>query len=543
VIARLSLFLFLFSLPAAAQLTKEQRLSDFRHLADLYARRYAGVEWKKSAIHFDLLDIAPWLDRVAASKSDLEFYDVMIRYVASLQDAHDEYALPSDFVASLGFTADVYEDRLLIDSIDTAAVPRGFPLQAGDEIVSVDGKPAAELVRLFSTYVSGGNPRTTARMAASLVTRRAQTRYPWAHEAGESAAVEIRMADGSTATHQIAWRKSGEPLVNLGPSPGPYASARAKRNAATYTDPLTKLRTFQLPGEINIVGFGRLAPVFRTPASWVQGLGTGRYDSYYTGTYKAEDGTRVGYLRIPSFSYISMRDLDAQIQFFEANTDVLVVDVMRNPGGNVCSAEQALSRLTTKDFFGAWAEVRVTWIDVLDLNYAAANPGGFYDPEELAEIEMLRTEYTEAYQKKDGRTRPLPICGLGPGRAPAAAAYTKPVLFLADEMSASAADMFVAMVQDNKIGPVFGYRTMGAGGSPWDFEAGVYSEGYTTVTRSLAVRNYPVVTPDFPTTSYIENVGVRPDLPADYMTVENLKTAGDAFVNAFTAEAVKLVKK
>jgi C-terminal processing protease CtpA/Prc len=96
------------------------------------------------------------------------------------------------------------------------------------------------------------------------------------------------------------------------------------------------------------------------------------------------------------------------------------------------------------------------------------------------------------------------------------------VLLLTDEMSASSADIFSALVQDNHIASLFGYRTMGAGGSPEQTEAGVYSEGLTSVTRSLAVRLQPVVTPDYPTTSYVENVGVRPDLPFDYMTADNL---------------------
>ncbi len=76
-------------------------------------------------------------------------------------------------------------------------------------------------------------------------------------------------------------------------------------------------------------------------------------------------------------------------------------------------------------------------------------------------------------------------------------------------MSASSADIFASMVQDNRIAPLFGYRTMGAGGSPEGEYAGVYTEGTTTVTRSLAVLAQPVATAEYPTTAYIENVGVR----------------------------------
>ena len=61
-----------------------------------------------------------------------------------------------------------------------------------------------------------------------------------------------------------------------------------------------------------------------------------------------------------------------------------------------------------------------------------------------------------------------------------------------------------------------------------------------SVTRSLAVRAQPVVTAEYPTTAYIENVGVRPETVLDFMTTDNLLNHGKGFVDAFTAAAVKL---
>src|SRR5438270_2693522 len=107
--SRLFALFALSILPLSAQLTKDQRLADFRNLVDLYARRYAATQWKKSAINFDLLNIAPWLTRVTDVKTDLEFYDLMVEYVSSLQDAHDQYYLPADFEAYLDCSADLYD--------------------------------------------------------------------------------------------------------------------------------------------------------------------------------------------------------------------------------------------------------------------------------------------------------------------------------------------------------------------------------------------------------------------------------------------------
>ena len=41
-----------------AQLTIEQKVQDFQALAGLYAKRYGPYEWKRDALHFDLLNIA-----------------------------------------------------------------------------------------------------------------------------------------------------------------------------------------------------------------------------------------------------------------------------------------------------------------------------------------------------------------------------------------------------------------------------------------------------------------------------------------------------
>ena len=76
-----------------AQLTIDQKVSDFQALAALYAKRYGPYEWKRDALGVDLFSIAPWLAQVQATKNDLDFYEVMQQYVASLNDAHDVYQL------------------------------------------------------------------------------------------------------------------------------------------------------------------------------------------------------------------------------------------------------------------------------------------------------------------------------------------------------------------------------------------------------------------------------------------------------------------
>lgn len=101
-----------------AQMSLDQKMSDFQQLAGLFSKRYAFTEWKKQAIHFDSLNIAPWLSRINSSKDDLDFFEICMEYVAANQDGHTAFELPSSFTAILNFTVDVYDGKLLIDNID-----------------------------------------------------------------------------------------------------------------------------------------------------------------------------------------------------------------------------------------------------------------------------------------------------------------------------------------------------------------------------------------------------------------------------------------
>jgi C-terminal processing protease CtpA/Prc len=154
---------------------------------------------------------------------------------------------------------------------------------------------------------------------------------------------------------------------------------------------------------------------------------------------------------------------------------------------------------------------------------------------------MIKDEITTANSAMRGRTKPIPLDDVTIDRDPAmdakgnVIAYTKPIVVLVDEMSASAADAFAATIQDNARGPLLGWRTMGAGGSVEAWEAGTYSLGVATVTESLMNRKTAIVTAEYPAAPYVENIGVRPEIVVDYMTADNLNRQGKPFVDAFVA--------
>src|SRR5215813_13656347 len=189
----LTAILFAVSIASRAQnLTLDQKNADFKYLASLFSTYYAPLDWKKQLFNVNALNIQPWLDRVAQTKTDLDFYEICVNYVASLNDTHDHFTLPSDFVASIGFTVDIYDGNVLIDSINRTSLPaKDYPFAVGDQLLTVDGRDAQALVQDFGVSATySANPIAMRRSAASRITSRPQSIMPHASDLlGKSAVV------------------------------------------------------------------------------------------------------------------------------------------------------------------------------------------------------------------------------------------------------------------------------------------------------------------------------------------------------------------
>jgi hypothetical protein len=568
---RATALLVLLSAPAAAQLTVQQKLADFQSLVSLYAKQYAPYEWKRDTQGFDLYNVAPWVERIRRSPNDLDYLQILAEYVASLKDIHASYTTRSNFIADLHLYTDIYDGRVLIEQIDRFYLPASrFPFEVGDEVILFDGRPVLEVVRELSRSVKFANERSTLRYAADLLVYRPQAVLPLAARLGESATLLIRRADGSEASHTIRWDKTGYPVTQMGPVPNIPFFADAPDNqprpesSETESQTLRSSKILRLRERLenhavrrdlrHLTGFGSRAPVFRLPANFVQRLGRNRADFFFSGTYES-GGKRIGYIRISDFQPIDfsllsvpLRQWATEIAFLKANTDGLVVDIMRNPGGFGCYGVELMSYLTTKPFFTFGNELRPTieWVQ------------SFYDTAQLTtddglepwEVIMLQAAYRDvlsAFTENRGRTGPLPFCAASLESIPARdnfsvpLGYDKPILLLVDEFSASAGDIFAAMAQDNGIAKLYGYRTAGAGGTVTESLAGFYSEGSARTTVSLLTRARAYTAPGYPTTSYLENIGVHPDIPADYMTRANLMNRGAPFVDGFTQAILGLI--
>jgi hypothetical protein len=554
-------------LPAA--LTTDQKVQDFEQLASLYAKYYGPIDWKQQTERFDGRDTSRWLERVRASRNDLEFIDICYDYVSSFNDGHVTLSIPSNFTASIPFTTDIYDGKVLIDSITRSQLPLArFPFEIGDEVVSIDGQTAEQWIQRLSKYEASGNTRTTRRSAADSLTFRSQRFYPFAHLVGDTATVVIkRNSTGQDETYTIPWTKAGTPLLEFGltqpvrdmlePSKVKGSETAVEGKVDDWKSMHRSMHEDLLDGRIDtdrfgILNYGARAPIFRMPTTFVQRLGRVSTDFFFSGVYTAE-GQRIGFIRIPSFSPASTTQqvnvFLAEMIFMQANTDGLIIDDMRNPGGNVCFVEDLTTLLTRDRIRGLSYEFRPdrNLINSYDSNIVAARALGF--PTWVTDnwdwtLGELRSAYARGSrsagiglcQPDSESLLPIEVEGLG------AVGYTKPVMVLTDEFSASSGDAFPAILQDNRRALIYGMRTMGLGGTVVNFSGTTYSEAVTRVTRSLMVRKAPIVAEGYPVAPYIENIGVQPDVVNDYMTRDNLINGGTTFVNQFTARMVQYIR-
>jgi hypothetical protein len=454
------LFLCLVSV-SFAQLTHQQKLSDFKSLVGLYDKQYAPYEWKKQAFGFDALELQPWLQQVNASRDDLEFYDICVRYVASLQDSHDLFILPSGYEVYLPITADIYDGRVLIDFIDRKTLdPQTYPFAVGDELISVDGKSVAQWIADLGPYAANGNgnPVSQARLAVATILDRYQGFYPYASKTrpGDTSIVVIRSPDGKAGTYTLTWQQFGpwHPLDQQGPVPNPggkpfepkaavelspvkrsmreiakaesnewgvWTGEQAPREEPALGKGPEKLRQMQdfsanEPDHVlagSLFPFSSRFPAFSPPPGFKLRLGGKSTDEFLSGTFPVGNKL-VGFIRIPSFLPVSqsnaLKQFQAETTFFQQNTSGLVIDLMSNGGGNICYANLLVRYVEPQPFESLPIQLRATqqWLGRLDNLILTLRSSG-RPQSDIDLVNGMIAEVQKTLAENRGLTQPLPI--------------------------------------------------------------------------------------------------------------------------------------
>ncbi|MBN2384731.1 PDZ domain-containing protein [bacterium] len=517
-------------------LTIEQRLADFEHLVHMVNKYYGPIAWKEEGIGFDILGSASdFQNRIFDTQNDLEFLEIVFDYIANFQDGHTSFSLPSDYRASLDFNVDLYEGKLLVDTI----YDQSLPLEIGSEIVTMDGESAEEMIDRFKMYMPSGSDLCTRRWATTLVTHRAQQMLP--EITSGDVQILVRNLDGGEKTVTMTWKTSGTPYFS-----GHYDNPFDQTGASGYDDLRDRLQRIELPQTrrdflINLYKYGHRAPSFDLPAGFNQRLGSGT-DEFFSGTYPA-GGKTIGLLRVPKM-YVnrssSLETLATEIVELDQITDGLVIDIMDNPGGEVDFCNYLSRYLHREQFAQVLFALRPTMEILLSIQDALETDM----PDEIrAYYEYLYDQIYEAFTTDKTLTDPISLDynALGLMMEPARddqgnpIGYSKPIVVLINELSISGGDYFPATIKDSGRATLVGKRTAGGGGHIVGYEYELpYTEASISLTGSLMVRSQSESGSDFPGSFYIENVGVYPHIEYDYQNLDDLLHGGQKYVAFFT---------
>ena len=280
-------------------------------------------------------------------------------------------------------------------------------------------------------------------------------------------------------SYRIPWAKSGLLLTNVGryTTPGLSGMTRVSGIPAAPTgdspdaDPvpdeppaylrvLNRLQNCRLPDKA-VNGFGGQVPVFAAslPSNFVLRQGRSSQDPFFSGVF-SRGGYNIGFIRIPSYAPLNttaaLTAFQTEIAYFQANTQGLVIDEMRNPGGSVGYLNAIVSlpdALQVAEH--PLRSARHLRVGGRDLKCAGVGDGAGGAAIDLDQLQMIKDEIVAANSAMRGRTKPIPLDDVTIDRDPAkdskgnVIAYTKPLIVLVDEMSASGGDAFAATIQDN----------------------------------------------------------------------------------------------
>ena len=540
-----------------ASLTSEQRVSDFQEMVSIIDRNYGPLHWKKSTIGLDWkARVEEFRSKIAATKSDAEFYRVMAQFLNILQDAHVRVIAPTNYFSSLGFLCDYVEGKVLINKIDALKLPRQlFPFKKGDQLLAIGDVPVERLMLDLAQFSATGNEATTKRIAAVTLTYR-QESIGLVVPRGLTTVTVLPRGASTPITVMATWITKGIPLLELDDL------AHANLVKSDYFDiPKSKAKTktgkelMQSISEMSLFNLG-LSKRYKedlirmgveelgNPISMFElPVGSINLGAPLTAAVYQAAGKRIGILRVPTFEDPNVIQVLAQaIVIMERETDVLVLDQTNNPGGQAQLISGLASMFADKSFKDIRFELRpsLAWLerfrgfnDEVDA-VLAKDPNDVVANALQARFTYLEEEVRDALKEKRFLTRPISLDikgGNGMIQPQVSVRYTKPVLMLINELDISAADAFPTVLKDNGRVTLFGAAAAGAGGNVK--EHGPLANSYLkfNLTESLFVR---------PNGQYVENRGVKPDIEYQ-VTEEDFMNGYKKYTRAFTIEALKLV--
>jgi C-terminal processing protease CtpA/Prc len=533
-------FVFVAQFIFAGQLTVEEKTLDFQQLLGRIKSSYGPLEYKKSTLNIDIDKLqTEYLRRIQESKTNDEFYYVINQFVAEFKDSHFSAMTPSDRRSALPFFVDLVQGKVLVDTQNTS-VPftDTLTVKKGDEITHINGVPVQDVIQSLLPYVGEGFEQTRKRMATWMLTSRRAARLPLIDGPVELTIKTV--GKNETRTEKFSWIQTGDDLPetieaiqtkldlwsntqSARPSYLQNLSIKSQM-AKTFGDGQKIERNFFCSGTTRIEIPAHAVKISETP-----------FVSYYWPTAKGN----IGYVRIGHYSpegedadkaiALTISQYEKVIGIMEKNTVGLIIDQDHNCGGYIDLVNKMVGLFMDKPYRPMSFKFVANKENVLEYKKYAAeiDPLSSWYDMTMKVFELLKTTWQTG-------TRLTDFTSLNGDEwiQPNLIHYTKPVVMLIDEMSASGGDAFPALMQGYGRAKLLGTRTMGAGGHVTENPPLNYSQIEVSMTRSMFFR---------PDGVPVENNGAVPDYKYEITTDDFVNDYKD-YQKFYTEKLLDLVK-
>ncbi|MBA2367824.1 MAG: PDZ domain-containing protein [Candidatus Protochlamydia sp.] len=498
------IFLWFFTIDALSY--KDSMQEDLRVIKHLFEVSYAPAEWKKEYLGWDLEIAYENAKNEISSTPDLtlkQYQQILKKFLATTQDYHVSIQFYSTENATLPFEVKTVNNRTFIDWYDKSKMQKNA-INIGDELIEFDGNPIDEVLKeIKMNNRLGTNPYTDQGLADNYLT----------HRSG------VRGDNVPSGTVLIALRSCKDAKLNVFNIEWIYQPELIEVPSAMFRTEQENLQRKNLGSRYSFVPkLGKVKwrwkdkPIKRgiLKDSWNFYINQKEENKPFWNAYiyKNKDGRQIGYIRIPAYRYDGSYELEEKIilssfakiiSYMQKSTEALVIDQVNNPGGSLDLTYSLASMLTNSPLSAIKNRIKITQEDVYDAVEKLKNNGAMEEKEILYNNAIIQ-EWNE------GRTltNPLFVGGIDIIEPNKRTNYTKPILFLINELSISCGDIMPAILQDNHRAVIFGNQTAGAGG-------GVRQHTFPNQNGIRSI-NYTCTLGERTNFQKIENQGIKPDI-------------------------------
>ena len=134
-----------------------------RALIDSVEINYGPLQLKRQTVGLDWDAVkATFMNDVKTAKTSREVYMAMVRFFASLKDAHVSITIPSTYKIAFDLQFMNVGGSTLLNYLGSQTKAKsGCQAVAGDELVSIEGKTIPQLFAMLDPYLHVGNERST----------------------------------------------------------------------------------------------------------------------------------------------------------------------------------------------------------------------------------------------------------------------------------------------------------------------------------------------------------------------------------------------